>query len=160
MKKNSEWAKQHTPEQLEQFKENFVDDNDRSVVDYLELNFSDNFMTFILNAFDWTTSNQGYNYWSDIANGKEPQPIEKPIEEIKEKSNFWFNDLAYNNKFGFGSKTTQNTEYEMRDNLALEAMKALLSDSTPLAGAKFFANRCYEIADAMLEARKPKIQTP
>ena len=134
MKKNAIWAEQLTPEQLERFKENYIDHefNDISIVDFLELRVSDSFIGFLSTAFIWKESDEGYNYWSDIANGNKPQPIEKPIEEIKEKSNFWFNDLAHNNKFGFGSKTTQNTEYEMRDNIALEAMKVLLSNDIPM----------------------------
>lgn len=180
-KKNSEWAKQLTPDQLNRFKENFVNErSDKSVVDYLELNTSESFTSFILGGITWDKSNEGFEYWDMIADGKTPEEpekeITKPIEEIaetdlKDKSLAKNNDLVMKTEFvPFQTKlldnklyqipqTPEQTEAEMRDKIALEAMKSML-DAAPVANVPKFAGRCYEIADAMLEARKPKITAP
>lgn len=57
------------------------------------------------------------------------------------------------------NKRAEYQRIDARDKLAVEAMKSLLANPAALPitsedGVKRFASACYDLADAMLEARK------
>lgn len=157
MKKNAIWAEQLTPEQRLQFKEAFEKHSfDKIPFDEFLKKESSDLHNMIANAIDWALTEQGFDYWHAIANGnKVPETITKAIEEkpTPEKIDENFKEL---------NMSTEQAETSMRDKLALEAMKKLIPHDIPLLPKEHLgiAEKAYQIADAMLEARKPKITVP
>jgi len=157
MKKNAIWAEQLTPEQLEQFNHNMSSHafGEMTLEKYL-IQESFDLHNMLANGFDWALTEQGFDYWFAISHGNEvPEPITKPIEEIAEINFDKEIDDLHADMTKTGSDFMKRT---YRDEVAIEAMKKLVYSNTPMLPAERISIgvRAYEIADAMLEARKPK----
>lgn len=161
MQKNSIWAKQLTPEQLEQFKDNIrsYSCSGDTFEEYM-LKSSRTFHSFMNYAFRWDRTDtlengftQGHSYWGHVANGtiEEFKPTPSKIDEgFKSLSNMGYSCML----------TPEQKAEKMRDEIALEAMKAILSSPNALTSndTKEIGKCSYKIADAMLEARKIKTE--